>query len=179
MEAAIKVMSVVGNPKAGSRTLDVANEVARQVADRFEHKGLRVQLEVVDLATLGAGLMDWENRDAGEAVARACAADVLIVASPTYKATYTGLLKLFLDRIPQNGLGGRVAIPVMVAAAAIHGLAGEIHLRPVLVELSAIVPTRTFFVLESQLGELPAAVGKWLSGAEGPLLSSISNRIGQ
>jgi FMN reductase len=41
--------------------------------------------------------------------------DLLIVASPIYKATYTGVLKVLLDRIPMEGLAGRVAIPVMVA----------------------------------------------------------------
>ena len=31
-------------------------------------------------------------------VARVGEADLVVVASPTYKGTYTGLLKLFLDR---------------------------------------------------------------------------------
>ena len=77
-----------------------------------------------------------------EAVAAAKGADLLVVASPTYKATYTGLLKLFLDQIGADDLAGVVTVPVMVGAGAGHALAVETHLRPVLVELGAAMPTQ-------------------------------------
>ncbi|TDD63979.1 hypothetical protein E1262_29575 [Jiangella aurantiaca] len=40
-----------------------------------------------------------------------------LLATPTYKARYTGLLKAFLDRLPGGALRGTVAVPVTVAAA--------------------------------------------------------------
>jgi FMN reductase len=64
------------------------------------------------------------------------------VASPTYKATYPGLLKSFLDWFSTTGLAGVTVVPVMVGAAAQHALAVKTHLRPLLVELGATVPTR-------------------------------------
>jgi FMN reductase len=60
-------------------------------------------------------------------------ADYLVVASPTYKATYTGLLKAFLDRLPPAALTGTVALPILVMGDAKHALAVEVHLRPLLV----------------------------------------------
>src|SRR4051794_14774721 len=130
MDQPLKLMTLVGNPKAGSRTLSIAREAAEQVARWFEGRGAIVQSDQLDLAELASGLFDWENPTVDEAVQRAIAADVLIVASPTYKATYTGLLKAFLDRFPSNALQGHIAIPIMVGAAPIHALAVEAYLRP-------------------------------------------------
>ena len=55
----------------------------------------------------------------------------------SFKATYTGLLKLFLDQVPSNGLSGVVAVPLMLGAGPGHAMAPELLLKPVLVELGA------------------------------------------
>jgi FMN reductase len=87
-----------------------------------------------------------------------------VVASPTFKATYTGLLKLFLDQIPTNGLSGVVAIPLMLGAGPGHALAPEVHLKPVLVELGATCPTRALYLLETEYNQ-PGALDVWLGAA--------------
>src|SRR5687768_2988829 len=61
----------------------------------------------------------------GQLSADAASADIVIVASPTYKASYTGLLKAFLDRYPGRGLAGVNAIPLMTAGDPAHGLSVE------------------------------------------------------
>jgi len=172
MDQPLKLMVLVGNPKAGSRTLTVANEVADQVGRWFEGRGAIVRIEQIDLAELSIGLFDWDDQPVNEAMKRAIACDMLVVASPTYKATYTGLLKAFLDRFPPDGLLGRVAIPVMVGAAPIHTLAVDAYLRPLLIEIGASCPTRGLFMLESQLPELEAVVGRWMSTAA-PALGAV------
>jgi len=65
---------------------------------------------------------------------------MLVVASPTYKATYTGLLELFLDGYGPAPLAGVEAVPLMVGAAPHHALAVDVHLTPLLLELGASVP---------------------------------------
>ena len=162
----IKAMTLVGNPKIGSRTLHVAEEVTKQVADWLDTLGVKTTNTTVDIAELGGGLFEWENKAVNDVLQAIADSDLLIVSSPVYKASYTGVLKMLLDRIPMEGLARRVAIPVMVAAAPIHVLAVETHLRPVLVELGACCPTRGLVVLESKLAELPDVVGKWLDGAK-------------
>jgi len=168
----IKAVTLVGNPKIGSRTLHVAEEVTKQIAGWLESRGVKSTSTTVDIAELGSGLFDWESSAVNEALQRIAGCDLVVVASPVYKAAYTGLLKMLLDRIPMEGLAGRVAIPVMVAAAPIHVLAVETHLRPVLVELGACCPTRGLVVLESKLPELPAVVSKWLDAAK-PMLAPL------
>jgi FMN reductase len=95
--------------------------------------------------------------------------DIVVVASPTYKATYTGLLKAFLDRYGNNGLAGTVCVPVMTGAAPIHALAPEVHLRPLLVELGASIPSRGLYVTEQEFDDLDRVVATWASTAR-PLI---------
>ncbi len=155
----MKIAVVVGNPKAGSRTLTVARAVAQRLG------GSSSDLLVVDLADHAPELFVADS-PALEALLHSVAdSDVVVVASPTYKATYTGLLKAFLDRYPNEGLARTVCIPVMTGAAPIHALAPEVHLRPLLVELGASVPTRGLFVTEQQFDELDTVIGAWAATA--------------
>ena len=156
-----EVVVVVGNPKAHSRTRTVAEAVARAVSD--------AEPSVIELADLGPQLFDWSSVAVKEKVAELSAARIAVIATPVYKATYTGLLKSFLDWFGQTGLDGVTAIPVMVGAGAAHTLAVEVHLRPLLVEIGASLPTRGLYVLETELDELDTVIDRWLVTAGGPL----------
>jgi FMN reductase len=171
----IKAVTLVGNPKIGSRTLQVAEEVTKQVTGWLELQGVKVTNTTEDIAELGSGLFEWDNKAVNDVLQRIAECNLLVIASPVYKATYTGVLKMLLDRIPMEGLAGHVAIPVMVAAAPIHVLAVETHFRPVLIELGACCPTRGLVVMESKLGELPDVVGKWLDVAKPMLAPLLAN----
>lgn len=125
------VTVVVGNPKPASRTLTAATLVAR---------GLRPEAEptVIDLVSFGAGLLNWGDPAVAAAVDTVAASEVVVFASPTFKATYTGLLKLFLEQFDGGtGLAGVLAVPVMLGAGPAHALAPDLLLKPVLVELGA------------------------------------------
>jgi FMN reductase len=143
---------VVGNPKPASRTLTAATYVARELSGA--EPGL-----VVDLATWGARLLDWQDRGLASLVERVGSADLVVVACPTYKATYTGLLKLFLDRFATDGLSG-VAVPLMLGAGPAHALAPELTLRPVLTEIGGTT-VRGHYVLDSRYDD-PEAYVAWL-----------------
>jgi FMN reductase len=143
------VAIVVGNPKPRSRTWAAAELVARRLTDcepdvRF------------DLGDFGAALLDWSDTSVSEAIATLQASDLVVVASPTYKGSYTGLLKIFLDRIGGGALAGVTAVPVMLGADLRHSLAPDLLLKPVLVELGATCPTRGLFLIDSEYSESPA-----------------------
>ena len=101
---AVRFVALVGNPKPGSRTLTVAAAAAEAIALAA---GVDEGYEIIDLSVLSRRLLLPEPsmavEDATELVSRA---DLLLVASPTFKGTYTGLLKVFLDRLPYHGLAG-------------------------------------------------------------------------
>ncbi|MGH3247594.1 MAG: NADPH-dependent FMN reductase [Trebonia sp.] len=126
---------------------------------------------VIDLAEHTGSVFDWGSETMRDLTAEVAQCRLLVVASPTYKATYTGLLKSFLDRYGNDGLRGVVAVPVMVGAAPIHALAPEVYLRPLLVELGATVPARALYVMEPDIARLPEVVGKWAAAAR-PLIAA-------
>ncbi|XVV16487.1 NAD(P)H-dependent oxidoreductase [Actinoplanes sp. CA-131856] len=149
----MKITVLVGNPKPLSRT----RATAEAVADLFESDDRLV----FDLADHAGRLFTWPEPEIDELTARVAGSDLLIVASPTYKATYTGLLKAFLDRYGTNGLAGVTAVPVMTGAAPDHALAVEAYLRPLLVELGASVPTRGLYMVMSRMDALTDIVEEW------------------
>jgi FMN reductase len=87
------------------------------------------------------------------------------------------MLKAFLDRYQTNGLAGVIAVPVMTGAAPNHALAVETHLRPLLVELGATVPTRGLYHLTSQMEALDTIVGDWARTHAEILRAAITGRL--
>jgi FMN reductase len=163
----VTVTVVVGNPKPQSRTRLAALRVARELTGRPADVDL-------DLATYGAGLLDGEDAEVSQAVKQVQASDLVIVASPTYKGTYTGLLKLFLDRFGAGSLAGAQAVPLMLGGHWKHALAPEVFLKPVLNEIGASTPTVGLYLLDSEW-DAPDAFDGWLRPARQRLgLSSSS-----
>lgn len=157
------VVALSGNPRPMSRTAGLTLAVARSLLDI----GLAGPVTQIDLA----------NPAAGEDQLRQvlCDAELAVVSSPTYKATYTGLLKSFLDPLPPGALRGVVVVPVMVAADRAHALAVDVHLRPLLLELGATCPTPGLFVEEAQLVDPAAAIAPWLAIAAPALGAPLDN----
>jgi FMN reductase len=141
----MKVRIVVGNPNVDSRTRRVAEQFAERLfpAERV--------VEIVELAAYQDELFSRGSERAKELTARVLDSDVVILASPTYKASYTGLLKAFLDRYPERGLAGLTVIPVMTGGSAAHTLAPQTSLIPLLVELGAMVPSRGLYFITDQM----------------------------
>ena len=172
---------VTGNPKPQSRTHSVALAVADAVAAGLGDPGAGSSADrlVVDLAEHAPRLFDWQDQELSALTSGVAGADVAVFASPTYKASYTGMLKAFLDRYASNGLAGVIAIPVMTGGWPGHLLAVEVHLRPVLVELGATVPTRGLYVIEPELASLEAAVARWAETAVPLVTGSLQARAAQ
>ncbi len=160
------VLALVGNPKSGSRTLTVANEVVKRLSNLLLDRGVaEVETCSIDLAESASEMFDWTSPRVNDWVQQVRSSDLVVIASPVYKASFTGLLKAFLDRIPHEGLAGIVAVPLMVGAAPHHAMAPDTQLRPLLVELCASCPTKSLFVLESDLGDLKQTLDSWMGAA--------------
>jgi len=142
----MKAVAVVGNPKLASRTADAAQILAHALgAD---------PVELIELAPLGTGLLGWGDPAVAAAKQKVKDADLAVIASPTFKATYSGLLKLFLDQFEgQAGMAGLTVVPLMLGAGEAHALAPDLLLKPVLVELGATCPTAGLYLLDSDYAE--------------------------
>ena len=163
-------VTVVGNPRPASRTLAVATAAAGAIT---RAAGLAVSPQTVDVCVLARHLLLPEPSPAvEEALDQVAGADLLLVASPTYKGTYTGLLKVFLDRLPRRALSRAVALPLMMMGVPEHAPAVDAYLRPLLIELGATVPVPGLAVLESELDRLDDVLVPWANRAARALVAS-------
>jgi FMN reductase len=158
----MKIAVVVGNPKPRSRTLEAGLLVAQKLSDRAPDV-------VLDLVELGPALLEFGSPAVAAVIQSIQKMDVVVFASPTFKATYTGLMKLFLDQFPQDGLAGVTAFPIMLGAGPAHLLAPELLFKPVLVELGAICPMVGLYLIDKSFAEDPR-LDAWVARAK-PLLS--------
>ena len=160
-----RIASLVGNPRPGSRTHGLARALSGEIARVLGPATVRE----VDLAPFGPRVLDPADAAVTAAVAEILGADVLVVASPTYQAAYSGLLKAFLDRFGTGSLAGVAAVPVLLGGAPDHRLAVDVIFTPLLLELGAAVPARGLFVLEAEVGDFPRAAAAW-ADAHAPAL---------
>jgi len=78
-------------------------------------------------------------------------ADAVVVTTPVYKAAYAGLLKVFLDLLPQYALKGKTVLPLATGGTPAHVLVIDYALRPVLTSLGAGAIGQGWFVLSSHI----------------------------
>lgn len=102
------ITSISGSPSQRSRSawlLQLAQARLEGSVDAADFVSVR---ELPAGALLGADVSAAPIRAAIDSVRRA---DLVIVATPIYKAAYSGLLKLFLDLLPPDVLRGRTVLP--------------------------------------------------------------------
>lgn len=143
------VTIIVGNPNPNSRTSTVARTVVEELLGSANYK-----LRIVELAEHSSELFVQDSAVLDEIRSDCSASDLLVCASPTFKATYTGLLKAFLDRFESRGLQGVVSIPVQTGANDGHSLSVSHSLTPLLTELGAILPGPGIYLPMTEFDEL-------------------------
>lgn len=142
----LDVTVVIGNPKAQSRTLKVATTVVERLLQPASY-----DLTVIELAEHADEVFSGSSPTMDSLTKKVAESDLVVFASPTYKATYTGLLKAFLDRYPANGLSGVVAIPVHTGGDATHSMGVTFTLAPLLLELGAALPSRGLYFIAGEI----------------------------
>lgn len=140
------VVAISGSPSAESRTARLVEQVLRRLAvdgHVVDHIVVR-DLPAAELLTGSAA--HPALRLALEGVA---GAEGVVVATPVYKASYSGLVKVFLDLLPQSGLAGKAVLPLVTGGSLAHMLAMDYALRPVLSALGARHVLPGAFLLDS------------------------------
>jgi len=130
----MSVLLIAGSPSERSRTAALLEATGQ----RLETRGVQVQrLRVRDLNPQALLLADFGHPSVLAAQELVAQASVLVVATPVYKAAYSGILKVFLDLLPQTALKGKTVLPLATGGSPHHMLALDYALRPVLQSLGA------------------------------------------
>ena len=126
---------IAGSPSEPSRSAALLDAVSRRLARKG---GLNVvRLNVRDLPAEALLLARWDHPAIVNALAQVAQARAVVVATPVYKAAYSGVLKAFLDLLPQTALKDKTVLPLATGGSPHHMLALDYALRPVLQSLSA------------------------------------------
>ena len=132
----------------------LADRLADAVVSATEARGTSVEIEHVELRPLAHQLADhlltgFASGNLADAIAKVRRADGLVVVTPVFAASYSGLFKTFVDVLEPGTLDGK---PVLIAATggtARHSMVLDHALRPLFSHLRAVVvPTGVFAASE-------------------------------
>jgi FMN reductase len=106
------------------------------------------------MAALGPAILGALTREAlpaeGLAVIQQIeTADILVVGSPIYRASYSGALKHLFDMVDYRALTGAVGVIAATGGSAFHALATEHQFRPLLGFFGIISVPTTIYALET------------------------------
>ncbi|PQA77232.1 NADPH-dependent FMN reductase [Rhodoferax sp. TS-BS-61-7] len=171
----MSVLLIAGSPSERSRTAALLEATGQ----RLEARGVQVdRLRVRDLSPQALLLADFGHPSISQAAGQVARADVVIVATPVYKAAYSGVLKVFLDLLPQDGFKNKVVLPLATGGSPHHMLALDYSLRPVLQSLGAkhILPgiyatDAQVAVSESGIYQVGTDIGRRLDDAVNTLVT--------
>lgn len=139
-----KIVAVAGSPSPQSRTSSLVVGIQERIAQRIP-----AETSLVEVAELLPGLVARSRAEAPSEVARALLsveqADLLIVGTPVYKGSYTGLFKHFIDLVDYKALNGVPVALLATGGSDRHALVVEHQLRPLFGFFNAhTLPTGVF-----------------------------------
>jgi FMN reductase len=125
-----KVVLVTGSPTRPSRTRALAESVVAEISQQ-----LLVDVEIIDIADIGTELGGHIFRQGlplhlEAALQHIESASLLVVATPVYKGSYTGLFKHLFDLVSPDALVGKPVLLAATGGGGKHALVIEHQLRP-------------------------------------------------
>jgi FMN reductase len=157
----MSVLLIGGSPSKLSRSSALLDGVYQRLKLRNVHAE---RLQIRDLAPQALLLADTENRTITNAIEQVSRATVIVVATPVYKAAYSGVLKVFLDLLPQTALKGKTVLPLATGGSPHHMLALDYALRPVLQSLAARLILPGVYATDAQVPLTPE--GAYIIGTD-------------
>lgn len=142
------ILLLAGSPSAPSRSSRLLNHVGEKLA-LLGHRYSRI--DVRDLPAEALLHADFGNAAIEAALLQVAEASALVIATPVYKAAYSGVLKAFLDLLPQFGLTGKLVLPLATGGSQSHMLALDYALRPVLSSLNPRHVLPSIYATEAQV----------------------------
>ncbi|HEV7620061.1 MAG TPA: NADPH-dependent FMN reductase [Burkholderiaceae bacterium] len=143
------ILLLAGSPSLPSRSTRLLHHAGEKLA-LLGHRYTKLQVRDVPAQALLHA--DFGNADLIVAKAQVAQADAIVIGTPVYKAAYSGILKAFLDLLPQDGLAGKLVLPLATGGSQSHMLALDYALRPVLSSLGAKHVLPSIYATDAQVG---------------------------
>lgn len=149
----MSILLLAGSPSERSRSATLLDAVSQRLRARGQQPQ---RLHLRDLSPQALLLGDASHRSISAAVDLVHQAHAVVIATPVYKAAYSGVLKVFLDLLPQTALRDKTVLPLATGGSPNHMLALDYALRPVLQSLGARHILPGVYATDSQVLPLPA-----------------------
>jgi FMN reductase len=165
------IVALSGSPSPTSKTARLADHCLSGLG------GLNVSVAHVRIQQLDPrALIEGKLNDPGlkEAFELIESAHGIVVATPIFKASFSGLLKLFIDCLPQFALVGKVVFPLATGGSVAHVLALDYALRPVLQSMGARHIVQSLFVPEASM-QIASGSFSLQPDSEQPLQQALRN----
>ncbi len=144
----MSILLLGGSPSLSSSS----SRLLLHIGDKLALHGHRTsKLQVRDLPAQALLHAQFDDAAIVRAKALVADADAIVIATPVYQASYAGILKAFLDLLPQDGLAGKLVLPVATGGSQSHVMALDYALRPVLAALSARHVLASIYATSQQL----------------------------
>lgn len=149
----MKILGISGSVKRPSRTAHVVERIVTAIG-----QAANVSTDIIDLAdaapVLFRALRADQLDEAGRALVDAVeSADVLVVGSPVYRASYTGALKHLFDLVDFRALQGKRVVLAATGGTPLHGLMLEHQFRPLFGFFGAVTVPTTVYAVEADFTE--------------------------
>jgi FMN reductase len=144
----MSVLLLAGSPSIPSRSTRLLHHVGERLA-LLGHGYSK--LHVLDLPAEALLHAEFNNGDIKRARLQVEGAQAIVVSTPVYKAAYRGVLKAFLDLLPQDGFAGKLVLPLATGGSQSHMLALDYALRPVLSALGAKQVLPSIYATDAQV----------------------------
>ncbi|HWJ66831.1 MAG TPA: FMN reductase [Nocardioides sp.] len=154
LDQRVRVVVVSAGLSVPSSTRLLADKLADAVERSVGARGQEVDVQHVELRPLAHALADhlltgFPTGDLAAAIEQVRHADALVVVTPVFSASYSGLFKTFLDVLEPGLLDGKPVVIAATAGTARHSLVLDHALRPLFAHLRAVVvPTGVFAASE-------------------------------
>lgn len=143
-----KVTIISGSPSEYTRL----NGVLHDVIHHFHEVGITPEIiNVRNLPSEDLIQVKFSSEEIIKANKKVEDSNIIVILTPVFKASYSGVLKTYLDLLPQNGLEGKTILPIAVGGTFGHLLMIDYSLKPVLAALGATHILKGAFILDSQI----------------------------
>lgn len=170
-----RIVVVSAGLSVPSSTKLLADKLADAVERAVGARGQEVEVQHVELRPLAHALADhlltgFPTGDLATALEQVRHADALVVVTPVFSASYSGLFKTFFDVLEPGTLDGTPVLVAATAGTARHSLVLDHALRPLFAYLRAVVvPTGVFAASEDFGASDDGSLDKRVQRAAGEL----------
>jgi len=149
------VVGISGSPKRSSRTTAIVKALLDAIEEETPSETKLIELMDAAphlFAALSRGAL-LENERASAIIQAIESADIIVVGTPVYRASYTGALKHVFDLVHHEALTGKIVILAATGGSLLHGLVIEHQLRPLFGFFNALTVPTTIYATEQDFAD--------------------------